>query len=104
MQAEVRHGSRRYETLLGRNIPKLEPRPAFDAHVRVHYLAVGEDPRPQARVFNAIDEHPHAFRHGRTTPALPARIWSALTVYGLAERSSILGPAVAFFVFKLSER
>ena len=65
--------------------------------MRVHYLAVGEEPRPQARVFNALDKHPNAFRHGRTTPARPARPWSVLTVHGLAERSTILGQAVAFF-------
>jgi hypothetical protein len=78
----------------------------LDAHVREYYMAVGEEPRPQAQVFNALDEHLHAFRHGRTTPARPARLWSALTVHGLAtaERSAILGQAVAFFVFKLRER
>jgi uncharacterized membrane protein YgcG len=46
----------------------------------------------------------HAFRHGRTTPARPARIWSFLTVHELAERITILGQAVAFFVFKLREQ
>jgi hypothetical protein len=35
---------------------------------------------------------------------LPARLWSVLTVHGLAERSTILGPAVALFAFKLRER
>jgi hypothetical protein len=67
-------------------------------------MAVGEEPRPQAQALNALDEHPQAFRHDRTTPARPARLWSALTVHGLAERSTILGQAVAFFVFKLRER
>jgi hypothetical protein len=104
VQAEVSHGSRRHQTFLGGNIPKLEPRQTFDAHVRLNYLAVGEEPRPQARVFNALDEHPHAFRHGRTTPARPARLRGVLTVNELAERSTILGPAVAFFVFKLREQ
>jgi hypothetical protein len=104
VQAEVRHGSRRYEALLGGNIPKLEPRPVFHAHVRVNYLAVGEEPRPQARVFNALGEHPLAFRQGRTTPARPARLWSVLAVHGLAKRGTIFGPAVSFFVFELREQ
>jgi len=55
-------------------------------------------------VFNALDKHPNAFRHGRTTPARPARPCSVLPVHGLAERSTILGQAVAFFVFKLREQ
>jgi hypothetical protein len=55
-------------------------------------------------VFEALDERPHAFRHGRTTPARPARIWSVLTAHGLAEGITIPGKAVAFFVFKLREQ
>ena len=35
-----------------------------------------------------LDKHPNAFRHGRTTPARPARPWSVLTVHGLAERKN----------------
>jgi hypothetical protein len=37
-------------------------------------------------------------------PVRPARLRSVLTVHGLAERSTILGQAVAFFVFKLREQ
>jgi hypothetical protein len=93
VQEEVRHGSYRYGTLLGGNIPELKPRPAFDAHVRVHCLAVGEEPRPQARVFDVVDEHSYDVWHGRSTPARPARLWSVLTVHGLVERNTTLGQA-----------
>jgi hypothetical protein len=53
-------------------------------------LAVGEEPRPQEGVFDPLGEHLSASRHGRTTPARPARLWSVLAVYG---------QAVAFFTF-----
>jgi hypothetical protein len=67
-------------------------------------LAVGKEPCPQVRVFDALNENPHAFRHGRTTSARHARLWGVLTLHGLVERSTALGQATAFFTCKLRER